>query len=434
MEFSKNDFLKNLGITALSEMQEETMKQSENKDLILLSPTGSGKTIAYSLQIIKSLKEDDSCLIIAPSRELCIQISETFKKAKIGITSVCCYGGHSTSDEKKQLVENPRIIIGTPGRIIEHIDKENLKTENIRIWAIDEFDKVLELGFQEQIEHIYKRLDNIKKKIFVSATYSDYFMEYIKIKEYDLLDYTGKLTAPLIKQYFVKSEETDKINTLIKLLHDIGAKQNIVFCNYRESVDRVAELLNKAKVINVKYHGGMEQMDREKSISRFKSKSTYTLVTTDLAARGLDIDDIDSIIHYHIPNTRETFIHRNGRSARWQAEGRSFLILNDRESLPEWASEETEEYVIKNGDKKIPLPEFSTLYIGKGKKDKISKSDIMGFLCKKGALNKEDIGVIIVKDKFSFAAVKTSKVKQTIRMIANEKIKGIKTIIEIANS
>lgn len=434
MEANINDILKNLNISSLSDMQEATMNQSPEKDLILLSPTGSGKTLAYSLLIMKSLKKGKSCLIISPSRELAIQITENFKKMKIGLTVVCCYGGHSASEEKKQLFENPDIIIGTPGRIVDHIDKGNIATDNIEIWTVDEFDKVLELGFQEQIEHIYSRLRNLKKKIFVSATFSDYFIQYIELQKHDILDYNIEQVKPTITQYIVKSEETDKIGTLIKLLHDIGARQSIVFCNYRESVERVGELLQKAKINNVIYHGGMEQMDREKSLSRFKSKSTYTLVTTDLAARGLDIEDIDSVIHYHIPTNKEIYIHRNGRSARWQAEGKSFLILNDKESKPEWLDENLPLYTIENSERPIPQPEFSTLYIGKGKKDKISKGDIMGFLCKKASLNKDDIGTIIIKDKFSFVAVKTNKVRQTIKMIANEKIKGIKTIIELANS
>lgn len=434
MDLNINEILDNLNITKLSSMQEAVMNQSQKKDLILLSPTGSGKTLAYTLQIIKSLKKGKACLIISPSRELALQIAENFKKTKIKLSTICCYGGHSAADEKKLLFERPDIIIGTPGRISDHIEKGNIATADIEILTVDEFDKALELGFQEQIEYIYSKLINLRKKIFVSATFSEYFMEYIELQNYDILDYNTQQEQPAIKQFIVKSEETDKIGTLIKLLHDIGAHQNIVFCNYRESVERVGQLLKKDNINNVMYHGGMEQMDREKSLSRFKSKSTYTLVTTDLAARGLDIEDVDSVIHYHIPANKETYTHRNGRTARWQAEGRAFLILNNKESKPEWADKDIPVYTIENPDRKIPQPVFSTIYIGKGKKDKISKGDIMGFLCKKASLNKDDIGMIIVKEKFSFVAVKTNKVKQTIHMIADEKIKGLKTIIEIANS
>lgn len=434
MDYSITNLLKNLGIEELSDMQKELSSINSSKDIILLSPTGTGKTLAYILQILSTLDKNKSCLILAPSRELSIQIAETFKRAKTGLKIACCYGGHSSGDEKNILKENPEIIIGTPGRIIDQIEKGNITTDNIEIWTIDEFDKVLELGFKEQIEQIYHKLKNIKRKIFVSATFSDYFLNYIEVKNYHLLDYTKKTEKPSVKISIVKSEKTDKIETLKELLHDIGAKQSIIFCNYRESVERISDLLDKAKIKNVSYHGGMEQMDREKSLSRFSSKSTYTLVTTDLASRGLDIDNVDSVIHYHIPINEEIFIHRNGRTARWQTSGRVFIIINENDKIPEWIKSTSEIYNIQNPDRKIPEPIFSTLYIGKGKKDKLSKGDIMGFLCKKASLNKDDIGTIILKDKFSFVAVKTTKVKQAIKMIANEKIKGMKTIIEIANS
>lgn len=435
MEINIRQILDNLGIAELSKMQETTYNQPDNKDIILLSPTGSGKTIAYILLILKSLSSKNRCIIITPSRELCLQIEDLLKKMSLPINCACCYGGHSASEERNKLNNSPEIIIGTPGRIADHIDKGSIETSDIRIWVVDEFDKVLELGFKEQIEYIYHNLPKLNKRIFVSATYSEDFMDYIRSKEnLNILDYTDTERKPSIKQYIVKSEQIDKIGTLIKLLHDIGPNQSIVFCNYRESVDRVSEFLKKEKISHVAYHGGMEQMDREKALSRFKSKSVYTLITTDLASRGLDISDIDSIIHYHIPNNRETFIHRNGRTARWDTSGRSFLILNEKESIPDWMDKDIETYRITNGDREIPQPEYSTIYIGKGKHDKISKGDIMGFLCKKAMLNKDDIGIIIVKEKFSFAAVKSNKVKQTIKMLANEKIKGLKTIVEIANS
>lgn len=435
MEINLKQILDNLGISGLSRMQEETYNQPNGKDTILLSPTGSGKTLAYILLMLKYVNTKDRSIIITPSRELSIQINDLIKQTRLPINCTCCYGGHSASEERNRLSNSPEIIIGTPGRIADHIEKGNIDTSHINTWVIDEFDKVLELGFKEQIGYIYHNLKNLKKRIFVSATYSDDFMDYIQSKDdLDILDYTDTETRPNITQYIVRSEQIDKIGTLIKLLHDIGPNQSIVFCNYRESVERVSEFLKKEKINHVAYHGGMEQMDREKALSRFKSKSTYTLVTTDLASRGLDISDIDSIIHYHIPNNKETLIHRNGRTARWNTAGRSFLILNDKENIPEWMNKDMETYQITHGDQVIPQPEYTTIYIGKGKHDKISKGDIMGFICKKALLNKDDIGTIIVKEKFSFAAIKSNKVKHAVKMLANEKIKGLKTIIEIANS
>ena len=239
---------------------------------------------------------------------------------------------------------------------------------------------------------------------------------------------------PRISYHIVHSPEIDKAATLVRLLHDLGDKQSMVFLNYRDAVDRLGQILKDNGIHHVRYHGGMEQVDREKSLSRFRSKSAYTMVTTDLAARGLDIDGVDAIIHYHLPMTEEAFVHRNGRSARWQAEGQVFTIINERETLPEWMPGEADEYEIKEGDRPIPQPKFTTIYIGKGKLDRISKGDIMGFLCKQASLGREDVGTITVKEKFSFAAIRTSKVKQAVKNTANEKLKGKKVLIEIANS
>lgn len=428
------NILDNLGISELSQMQKDAFEQSSDKDLILLSPTGSGKTIAYFLQIVKSISPQDSCLVIVPSRELAIQTYEQFKKAKTGLGISCCYGGRPAGSEKRMLEENKNIIIGTPGRICDHLANGNINPANITLWTVDEFDKALEMGFKEQIETIYNSLKNIRKKIFISATYSDYFKQYVKIgKDADVIDYRNNDSQPNIKQYVVHSSETDKADTLIRLLHDIGSRQSIVFVNYRESVERLSTILKEHGIYHVTYHGGMEQMDREKSLSRFKSKSVYTMLTTDLASRGLDIEGVDAIIHYHLPVSQEAFLHRNGRSARWHAEGRVFTIVNEKDRLQDWMPE-MEEYEIKNPDQPIPRPVFTTIYIGKGKLDKISKGDILGYLCKKAGLNGEDIGTIIIKEKFSFAAVKTSKVKQALNNAAGEKLKGKKVIIEIANS
>lgn len=434
MNLDLKQIIINLGIKELSPMQLEVRDQNPQKDLILLSPTGSGKTVAYMIQLLKAFSANDSCLVIVPSRELAIQTHDTFKRAKTGLKTACCYGGRPASDERHTLAENHDIIIGTPGRITDHINSGSIKPERITFLAIDEFDKALEMGFKEQIETIYKKLNNLRKKIFISATYSDYFKQYIKLdRQTDVIDYRDGSNMPHLTYHTVHSPETDKADTLMKLLHDLGDKQSIVFLNYRDAVERLSSILSDNGIYHVIYHGGMEQMDREKALSRFKGKSVYTMITTDLAARGLDIDGVDAIIHYHLPVNEETFLHRNGRSARWQAEGCVFTIINERKTLPEWMPESATDYIIKDGNRPIPKPQFTTIYIGKGKFDKISKGDIMGFLCKKGGLGRDDIGTIIVKEKFSFAAIKSSQVRQTITNVSNEKLKGKKVLIEIAN-
>ena len=186
------------------------------------------------------------------------------------------------------------------------------------------------------------------------------------------------------------------------------------------------------KVFCEVFHGGMEQDDRERALYKFRNGSCHVFISTDLAARGLDIPDIDNVVHYHLPQSQEGFVHRNGRTARWEAEGKAFVILHEEETLPEYVKLPVEVYELPE---KVPapgMPEFVTLYIGKGKKDKINKIDIVGFLSKKGGLGKEEVGRIDVKDHYAFAAISRKKAKQTLKLIQNEKIKGVKTLIEPA--
>lgn len=436
MQIDIDGILANLGIKQLSKMQQDTLAQDAGKDLILLSPTGSGKTLAYVLQMLKSHATPGTCLITVPSRELAIQTHDLLKAARTGLRVACCHGGRPAGDERRTMADNHDIIVGTPGRTADHIASGGIDAAAVTTWVVDEFDKALEMGFKDQIEDIYRQLTGLRRKIFVSATYSDYFRHYIDVgRDAAVVDYRAEGGGqPRISYHIVHSPEIDKAATLVRLLHDLGDKQSMVFLNYRDAVDRLGQILKDNGIHHVRYHGGMEQVDREKSLSRFRSKSAYTMVTTDLAARGLDIDGVDAIIHYHLPMTEEAFVHRNGRSARWQAEGQVFTIINERETLPEWMPGEADEYEIKEGDRPIPQPKFTTIYIGKGKLDRISKGDIMGFLCKQASLGREDVGTITVKEKFSFAAIRTSKVKQAVKNTANEKLKGKKVLIEIASS
>jgi superfamily II DNA/RNA helicase len=232
--------------------------------------------------------------------------------------------------------------------------------------------------------------------------------------------------------YKVLSPIKDKLETLYKLLCTLGSQSTLVFCNHRESVERVGKYLQSQKFPCGVFHGGMEQEDRERSLYKFRNGSCHVLISTDLAARGLDIPDIQNIVHYHMPIQEDGYIHRNGRTARWEAEGSSYIILHGEETLPAYISEEPETFVLPEVTPKPSQPEFVTLYIGKGKKDKINKIDIVGFLSKKGKLSKDEVGRIDVKDHYAFAAISRKKVKQALGLIRNEKIKGVKTIIEEA--
>lgn len=427
-----------LGVKELTEMQQRCASLS-GKDCILLSPTGSGKTLAFLLYLLNSLETKPKgiqAIIISPTRELAIQIDEVMRKITNSWKSCCCYGGHDIQKEKKAILEGQTdVVIGTVGRILDHIEKGNIHTNEIKYLLIDEFDKSLELGFLDDMLNVLSSLSNIKNKLLSSATYSaENTPLFIDVDKAEKIDYSNEVKGNnnRLETYIVESPENDKINTLYQLLCELGKQQSIVFCNHRESVDRVFDLLTQKNIDAVKYHGGMEQLNREKAIYKFRNKSCLTLISTDLAARGLDIPDVENIIHYHIPIDKETYTHRNGRTARWKARGSAYIILNSKDSIEHIDTGEAKKHEISSQTPKPARSEWKTVYIGKGKKDKISKADIAGFLYKKGGLAKEDIGQIEVNQYYTLTAIKSNKIKNMLHLVRGEKIKGVKTIFEEA--
>jgi superfamily II DNA/RNA helicase len=435
-----NKILANLKIEALNEMQEAAIKANDEHDnVLLLSTTGSGKTLAFLIPIIQRLDpaiKTTQALILAPSRELAIQIDEVFRKMGSGYKVSCCYGGHKREIEENNLLQSPAVIIGTAGRIADHIRRNNFSTEAITTLVLDEFDKSLELGFKEEMEFIIGSLPVVKKRILTSATDAPGIPDFVKFSDPVKVEFL----SPLVEKepvdellvMTVHSPEKDKVETLFRIICQIGNKSMIVFCNHRESVERTSELLQEKGIVTVFYHGGMEQYEREAAMCKFKNGSANVLITTDLASRGLDIPNIKYIIHFHLPPTADVYTHRNGRTARMTAGGKSILILSYEERLPSYITEEVTELELNERIELPEKPKWTTLFIDAGKKDKVNKMDIVGFLSKVGQLNQEDIGLIEVKDFTSFVAVRKLQVGTVMELIKDEKIKGKKVKIAIA--
>ena len=312
--------------------------------------------------------------------------------------------------------------------------KANFDASTVHTLVIDEFDKCLEFGFQEEMAQVIGQLPRLKRRFLLSATDTEEIPRFTGLNRTQRLDFLNgeEEVSSRIHIYKVMSPVKDKLETLYRLLCTLGSKSTLVFCNHRESVERVGKYLQSQKYPCGIFHGGMEQDDRERSLYKFRNGSCHVLISTDLAARGLDIPEIEHVVHYHLPIQEDGYIHRNGRTARWEAEGNSYIILHPEELLPAYIDEEPETFDLPEETPKPSQPEFVTIYIGKGKKDKINKVDIVGFLAKKGNLKKEEIGRIDVKDHYAFVAVSRKKIKQTLGLIRNEKIKGVKTIIEEA--
>ena len=434
--------LKKLRISELNEMQQHAAEAilCSDGDVVLLSPTGTGKTLAYLLPLIQQLdatSDDVQALVVVPGRELALQSDTVLRDMGSGIRSASCYGGRATMDEHRKLKEvKPQIIFGTPGRLNDHLDKENINRYHIRWLVIDEFDKCLAMGFHQEMQKLIKSLPALQRRILLSATNAEQIPQFVNMaKKGTLVDFLPEeeQTSERVTLYEVKSPQKDKLETLRNLLLGFGDESSIVFLNYRDSVERVNNYLTEQGFVTSFFHGGLEQKQREAALYRFSNGSANVLVATDLASRGLDIPDIQNIIHYHMPESEEGYVHRVGRTARWDKQGRAFFITGPEEHIPEYVEGNIEEYSLPSLPREgqgVSLPRMATLYIGKGKKDKVSKGDIVGFLCKKGGLQADEIGRIDVNDRYTYVAVKREKLQQVVRQTQGEKIKGIKTIIE----
>jgi len=435
--YSIDTILEQLDIAALNEMQLAAMAAAENEnDLILLSATGSGKTLAFLLPVLKTLDSNNKktqALIIVPSRELAQQIEKVFKSMRTGLKITSCYGGHLRETEENNLVQPPAILVGTPGRLGDHIRRGNITTDSIETLILDEFDKSLEMGFEEEMSFVTGSLKNIKKRILTSATESVQIPAFLGLQQPVKLNFLREEDKPeMLAIKAVYSDDKDKLDTLFRLICKLGNQSAIVFLNHRESVQRTSESLKESGITNVYYHGALEQHERDAALSKFRNGTSNVLVTTDLAARGLDIPNIRYIIHYHLPLTEDAFIHRNGRTARMDASGTAVLIIGPEEKIPPYIKAEIETIELPATVEIPEKPKWSTLFIAAGKKDKVNKIDIVGFLSNKGQLKKEDIGLIEVKDFFSFVAIRKTKMGHTLTQIKDERIKGKKVKMEIA--
>lgn len=425
-----------LHIDSLNEMQErvgEALLHGKT-DVVVLSPTGSGKTLAYLLplvQLLDAASDEVQALVVVPGRELASQSDRVLRSMGCGIRSASCYGGRATMDEHRMLEEmRPQVIFGTPGRLNDHLDKGNISRFGVRWLIIDEFDKCLQMGFLDEMQHMLAALPGLRRRVLLSATEAEEIPHFVSPTKGQTLTFLNHPTSERVLLYEVKSPVKDKLETLRQLLLNLGDSSSIVFLNYRDSVERVDDYLKTQGFVTSRFHGGLEQKDREAALYRFSNGSANVLVSTDLASRGLDIPDIANIIHYHLPDNADDYVHRVGRTARWDAQGRAFFIVGPDEHLPDYVDGDVEPFVPDAERHVVPEPRMITLYVGKGKKDKVSRGDIVGFLCKRGGLTASDIGRIDVKDRYTYVAVVREKVHRVLQQTQGEKIKGIKTVIE----
>lgn len=430
--------LEALKIEELNPMQLACINATKEKeDILLLSPTGSGKTLAFLLPIIQKVNPDlkkVQAVIIVPTRELGIQIEQVFKSLNTGFKVTTVYGGHSTKIEVNSLSEPPMILIGTPGRMAHHIDNTNIDTSHVLFLVLDEFDKSLELGFKAEMMFIIPKIKRSAKRVLTSATRMKEIPPFTGVKNPIVIDFLEKHSTPpsALKVKYIQANDSDKLEVLFSLLCKLENQVSLIFCNHKDAVDRISQLLTNKNIAHGVFHGGLDQEEREKSLIKFRNGTYHILIATDLASRGLDIPEIQNVIHYQLPVTQEVYTHRNGRTARMNADGTAYLLLALHDHIPPFIEKKPEKETLPETNVLPPRVKWQTLYIAAGKKDKINKMDIVGMLLQKGKLEKHELGLVEVLDKSSYAAVRLNKIKKTLELIKDEKIKNKKVRIEIS--
>lgn len=475
-EFSKfkigEELLKSiegLGYKTPSEVQEKVIPEIlKNNDVIVKSQTGSGKTAAFGIPLCEKIDWDENSpqvLVLTPTRELAVQVSEDI--SNIGrfkrIKAVAVFGKEPISDQIRKLKQKTHIVVGTPGRVFDHIEKGSLDLSKINYFVVDEADEMLNMGFIDQVESIIKRLPKKKVTMLFSATMPDAIKELSEKhmnKPVDISIESQKLITDNIEHslYYVNYEK--KLENLNSILIHEKPETAVIFARTQENVDKVFEYLKSKKYSANKIHGGMLQKERLSTMESYRRGDFRLLVATDVASRGIDIEGITHVINYELPVEKEAYVHRIGRTGRAGAKGKaiSFCVkekdnlLSDIEELigfkipicyipgKEQIEKESEESIEllqskpkrKKEKAKIINTNITKIYLNGGKKKKLRAGDIVGAICKIDSVSSDDIGIIDIQDSVSYVDILNGKGKKVIDELKNMTIKGKKISVEKA--
>ncbi|MCC9165632.1 DEAD/DEAH box helicase [Pontibacter harenae] len=442
--------LQELNYTTPTPIQESAIPVLlQGKDVAGQAETGSGKTAAYGLPLLQSVKTElqhVQALIVVPTRELALQVRQELKQFGKNIDNLkisAFYGGHAFSQERASLAHPPQVLVGTPGRLTDHLNRNTLDLTHTKIVTLDEADKLLEMGFQEELDQIIEALPRQRQVVLFSATMPDPVKELISdsLKDPKFIKASSNAIPDQVKLIGIKVEQSEKKATVVQLLQSLPQAGTVVFANTRAAADELTEQLQDAGLAAKALHGGMEQQDREKTMTLFRNSSTHILVATDLAARGLDISSLETIIHYELPDDQAAYLHRSGRTGRAGKSGTVYTLatLRDEKKLREWGLVRMDEWLSLQklqAAETAPAskaPAFATLYISGGRKDKISPRDIVGALIAEAGLKADTIGKIEIQDRQSFVAVPETEAQMIISKLSVGKIKGRKFKVSLVN-
>lgn len=425
------------GIEELSRMQRDTIEQVDSlQNVQLHSPTGSGKTLAFLLPLFRRLQgktEVGQVVIVEPSRELALQVYDVARALDPEVTVQTFYGGRPVKQEVNTFEgRRPQILIGTPGRICDHLHQRTFVDVHPQTLVVDEYDKCLQMGFEAEMNELAERF-SVQQYVITSATKATRLPSWPGLTG----DSLHRIKAEQVEEEPVKcwtisyADKRQKDRFLEAVLLSYGQQKTIVFVNERDAVEPLTEQLRASGFSCVGYYGTMEQTERERMLFRFRSGCACILVATDLAARGLDIEEVTLIVHYDAPLAESIYQHRIGRSSRWMSHGVSVILL-EREQTLKFEVGETIEPPKPEGNKKPAQPENVAVYIGKGKKSKVSKGDVLGLLCKEKGVPSSAVGSIIIAENYSLAAVERKAVEHFLEgKDPSIKIKGVKTHLQL---
>ena len=416
----------------------------EGNDVAGQAETGSGKTAAYGLPILNSINtslQEIQALVIVPTRELAVQVQKELKLYGQQLQNLkisAFYGGHKFSEERASLAFPPQVLVGTPGRLLDHLTRETVSFKHVKQLVLDEADKLLEMGFQEELDQLLKELPKERQSILFSATMPDKVKGLIvrSLNKPKMLQVSKAANPNQIQFLGLKVKPEEKETILTNLLHSFEHAGTVIFANTREAVDSLVEFLQAKKIGAKPLHGGMEQPARDKTMLLFRNGTIPVLVATDVAARGLDISALTIIIHFEIPHDEEAFLHRSGRTGRAGKSGVVYTFATEKEEakLREWPQVKIDEWLPVSkfqrtaavSKPKTQTAAFTTIHISAGKKDKISPRDIVGALIAEAGLKMEQIGKIEVLERFSYVAVPEKMVNTVVEKLGQGRIKGKK--------
>lgn len=414
----------------------------KGQDLIAQAKTGSGKTAAFAIALLNKLEVlsyQTQALVLCPTRELADQVSNEIRRLartipNTKVLTLC--GGKPMGPQLASLQRDPHIVVGTPGRILKHLSKGTLKLDKLKTLVLDEADRMLDMGFHEDIMQIIDMMPKQRQTLLFSATYPDEIKSVSAAVQIDPVTIRVESShhSTQIKQVFYEIKKGERSKTLIALLEHYAPESTLVFCNTKQQCHELAADLQQHDFHALALHGDLEQFERDQVLVQFSNKSSSILIATDVAARGLDIKDLAAVINFELTRDPEVHIHRIGRTGRAGSEGLAISLFTPSEKQRLRAIEEYQDSPaiiedpssLKTRENFKLYPPMVTLFVNGGRKDKVRAGDLLGALTANSVLSGDQIGKINIFDKISYIAVEQKAAKQALGILSEGKIKGRK--------